>query len=72
MQCPEELESSSGWALRKEEVVSGVPKWGRSSKRRVRLIQWTRREIVSVAGLACLLAILSLVLAEWLAGHPVA
>jgi hypothetical protein len=35
----------------KERFVSGVPKWGRSSKRRVRLIRRTRSEIVSAAGL---------------------
>jgi hypothetical protein len=54
----------------KEGVVSGVPKWGRSSKRRVRLIRWTRLEIASAAGLGCLISLLSLVLAQWLAGHP--
>jgi hypothetical protein len=56
--------------FRKEGVVSGVPQWGRSSKRRVRLIRWTLREIVSVAGLACLIVLLSLMLAQWMAGHP--
>jgi hypothetical protein len=50
--------------------MSGVPKWGRTSKRRVRLIRWTRREIVSVASLGCLISLLSLVLANWLATHP--
>ena len=29
-----------------------------------------RREIVSVAGLACLIVLLSLMLAQWMAGHP--
>ena len=50
--------------------MAGVPKWGRSSKRRIRQIQWTRWEIVSVAGLGCLVSLLSLVLAQWLATHP--
>jgi hypothetical protein len=50
--------------------MSGVPKWGRSSKRRVRLIRWSRREIVSAAGLGCLMSLLCLVLAHWLATHP--
>jgi hypothetical protein len=50
--------------------VSEVPKWGRSSKRRLRLIRWTRGEILSAAGLGCLISLLSLVLAQWLAGHP--
>jgi hypothetical protein len=50
--------------------MSGVPKWGRSSKRRLRLIRWTRWEIVSAAGLGCLISLLCLVLAHWLAGHP--
>ncbi len=70
MGCPEAAKSASGRALRKEGVVSGVPKWGRSSKRRVRLIRWTRWEIVSVTGLGCLVSLLSLMLAHWLAGHP--
>jgi hypothetical protein len=50
--------------------MSGVPKWGRSSKRRVRLIRWTRGEVVSVTVLGCLLSALCLVLAQWLASHP--
>jgi hypothetical protein len=50
--------------------MSGVPKWGRSSKRRLRLILWSRWEIVSIAILGCLLFLLSLFLARWLAGHP--
>jgi len=50
--------------------VSGNPKWGRSSKRRVRLIRWSRREIMSAAGLACLFSFLILMLALWLARHP--
>ncbi len=50
--------------------MSGVPKWGRSSKRRLRLIRWTPWEIVSAAGLGCLLSLLSLALAHWLATHP--
>ena len=50
--------------------MSRVPKMGRSSKRRVRLIRWTRREIVSIVGLACLISLLALMLARWLAGHP--
>jgi hypothetical protein len=50
--------------------MAGVPKWGRSSKRRVRLIRWTRWEIASAAGLGCLISLLCLVLAHWLAGHP--
>ena len=54
----------------KEGFVSGIPKWGRSSKRSVRLIRWTPWEIVSVAGLGCLLCLLILVLAKWLAVHP--
>ena len=50
--------------------MSGVPKWGRSSKRRLRLIRWTRWEIVSIAGLGFLLALLSFARAQWLASHP--
>jgi hypothetical protein len=50
--------------------VTGVPKWGRSSKRRIRLIQWTRWELVSIALLAFLISILSLLLAQFLATHP--
>jgi len=53
----------------KEGFVSGVPKWGRRSKRSVRLIRWTPWEIVSVAGLGCLMYLLILVLAKWLAVH---
>jgi hypothetical protein len=36
----------------------------------MRLIRWTRWEIMSAAGLACLISLLSLMLAQWLAGHP--
>jgi hypothetical protein len=36
----------------------------------VRLIRWTRWEIVSAAGLGFLVSFLSLVLAQWLARHP--
>jgi hypothetical protein len=50
--------------------VGGVPKWGRSSKRRLLLIRWTRREIVSVTILGGLISALCLVLAQWLATHP--
>jgi hypothetical protein len=50
--------------------MAGVPKWGRSSKRRLRLIRWTRWEIVSVAALSCLMSALCLMLAQWLAAHP--
>jgi hypothetical protein len=57
-------------AFRKEGVVSGVPNWDRVSKRRLRQIRWTRREIVSAAGLVCLIVLLSLMLAQWMAGHP--
>jgi len=71
MGCPEAAKSASGRALRKEGVVSGVPKWGRSSKRRVRQIRWTRRELVSVALLGCLISVLCLMLAQWLAAHSV-
>jgi len=59
-----------GGLFAKEGVVSEVPKWGRSSKRRVRLIRWTRREILSAAALGCLISLLSLMLAQWLAGNP--
>jgi hypothetical protein len=51
-------------------VVSGVPKWGRSSKRRVRLIRWTRRDIMSADGLVRLISFLILMRALWLARHP--
>lgn len=47
-----------------------VPKWGRSSKRRVSLIRWTRWEIVSATILGCLVSALCVVLAQWLAAHP--
>ena len=50
--------------------MSRVAKMGRSSNRRVRLIRWSRREIVSVTVLGCLISLLCLVLAHWLAGHP--
>jgi hypothetical protein len=50
--------------------MSGVPKWGRSSKRRLRLIKWTRWELVSVAVLSSFVSVLCLMLAEWLATHP--
>jgi hypothetical protein len=50
--------------------VPGVPKWGRSSKRRIRQIRWTRWELVSVALLGCFISVLCLVLAQWLAAHP--
>jgi hypothetical protein len=50
--------------------MAGVPKWDRSSKRRVRLIRWTRWEIVSVTFLGCFMSILCLLLAHWLATHP--
>jgi hypothetical protein len=50
--------------------MSDVPKWGRSSKRRVRLIRWSRREIASVTILGGLISALCLVLAQWLAIHP--
>jgi|HubBroStandDraft_2_1064218.scaffolds.fasta_scaffold6778661_1 hypothetical protein len=50
--------------------MAGVPKWGRSSKRRVRLIQWTRWEVASVTVLGGLVSALCLVLAQWLASHP--
>jgi hypothetical protein len=36
----------------------------------VRLIHWTRWEIASIAGLGCLVSVLSMVLAQWLASHP--
>jgi hypothetical protein len=36
----------------------------------VRLIRWTRREIMSAAGLVCLISFLILMLALWLAEHP--
>jgi len=36
----------------------------------LRLIRWTRREIVSVTVLGGLIAALCLVLAQWLATHP--
>ena len=67
---PEAAECASGVGSSKVGVVSGVPKWGRSSKRRVLLIRWTRREIMSAAGLVCLISFLILMLALWLAGHP--
>ena len=54
----------------KEGVVAEVPKWGRSSKRRLRLIRWTRWEIATIAGLGCLVSLLTMVLAQWLAAHP--
>jgi len=47
-----------------------VPKWGRSSKRRIRLIQWKRWEKVSVALLGGFLSLLCLALARLLATHP--
>jgi hypothetical protein len=50
--------------------VAEVPKWGRSSKRRLRLIRWTRWEIATIAGLGCLVSLLTMVLAQWLAAHP--
>jgi hypothetical protein len=50
--------------------MSGVPKWGRSSKRRVRLIRWKRWEIVSVTALGGFISLLCLVLARWLTAHP--
>ena len=50
--------------------MSGVPKWGRSSKRRLRLIRWRRWEIVSVTTLGGLISLLCLALAGWLASHP--
>jgi hypothetical protein len=50
--------------------MSGVPKWGRSSKRRLRLIRWTRGELMSLALMSTLISLLCLVLAEWLATHP--
>jgi hypothetical protein len=50
--------------------MSGVPKWGRSSKRRLRLIRWTQFEIMSVIVLSCMISLLCLLLAEWLATHP--
>jgi hypothetical protein len=51
--------------------MSGVPKWGRSSKRRLRLIRWTRGELASLTLLSCLISLLCLMLAEWLAAHPI-
>jgi hypothetical protein len=53
-----------------EGVVSGVPKWGRSSKRRLRLIRWTHCELLSIALLSALITVLCLLLAQWLATHP--
>jgi hypothetical protein len=50
--------------------VAGVPKWGRSSKRRLRLIRWTPWELVSLGLMSSLISLLCLVLAEWLARHP--
>jgi hypothetical protein len=50
--------------------VSSVPKWGRSSKRRLRLIRWTSWEIASLALLGGLVSALCLLLAQWLAIHP--
>jgi hypothetical protein len=50
--------------------MAEVPKWGRSSKRRLRLIRWTRWEIATIAGLGCLISLLTMVLAQWFANHP--
>jgi hypothetical protein len=50
--------------------MAEVPKWGRSSKRRIRLIRWTRWELVSVAALSTFVSLLCLLLAQWLATHP--
>ena len=50
--------------------MAAVPKWGRSSKRRVRLIRWKSWEIVSITALGGFIALLSLMLARWLAAHP--
>jgi hypothetical protein len=50
--------------------MSGVPKWGRSSKRRLRLIRWTRWEIASAILLTCVVSLLCLVLAQSLADFP--
>jgi hypothetical protein len=50
--------------------MSKVPKWGRSSKRRIQLIRWSRRDIASVTLLGGFITALCLVLAQWLATHP--
>jgi hypothetical protein len=50
--------------------MSGVPKWGRSSKRRLRLIRWTYWEVASITLMGCLISVLCLLLAHWLARHP--
>jgi cyanate permease len=49
--------------------MSYVPKWGRSSTRRIRLIRWSRREIASITILGGCISALCLVLAQWLATH---
>jgi hypothetical protein len=60
----------SGRSFREEAVVSGVPKWGRSSKRRLGLIRWTAGELVSIGFLTVLLSAAGFALAVWMAGHP--
>ena len=50
--------------------MAAVPKWGRSSRRRLRLIRWTPWQLVSAAVLGSLISALCLVLAQWLATHP--
>jgi hypothetical protein len=50
--------------------MAGAPKWGRSSKRRLRLIRWTQRELVGLSLLSALICALCLLLAQWLATHP--
>jgi hypothetical protein len=50
--------------------VSGIPKWGRSSKRRIRLIRWTAWEIASLTVIGGLIFGLCFLLAQWLARHP--
>jgi hypothetical protein len=50
--------------------MPGVPKWGRSSKRRLRLIRWTWRELATITLLTCLVSLLCLLLAQWLTTHP--
>jgi hypothetical protein len=49
--------------------VSGATNFGRGSKRRVRQVRWTRRELISAGLVLLALATETICIALWVMGH---